>query len=89
MLDRQFFKDVMLRMKGWMRSRGGGDAVPILRKNSQIFLKHVGVDITCFLDAKSSLTKRNRTSETSKLELFTKKVNGLLPNCQLSQKVSP
>ena len=68
---------------------GGGDAVPILRKNCQIFLKHMGVDITCFLDAKSSLTKRNRTSETSKLELFTKKVNGLLPNCQLSQKVSP
>ena len=49
----------------------------------------MGVDITCFLDAKSLLKKRNRTSETSKLELFTEKVNGLLPNCQLSQKVSP
>ena len=46
-------------------------------------LKHMDVDITCL--TKSSLTKHKnyllqtpyRTSETSKLELLTKKVNGL------------
>ena len=46
----------------------------------------MGVDITCmFQDAKSSLTKRKKcsleasygTSQTCKLELFTKKVNEL------------
>ena len=48
-------------------------------------LKHTGVDITCFLLTKSSLTKLKKylleapykTNETSKLEFFTKKVNGL------------
>ena len=50
-------------------------------------LKHAGVDIKCFFVNKIFVNKklRNlleapyRTSETSKLELFTKKVNGLKP----------
>ena len=48
-------------------------------------LKHTDVDISAFLLTKCSLTKHieyllealYRTSETSKLEIFTKKVNGL------------
>ena len=55
--------------------------------------KHTGVDIKCFLLTKSSLTKHKkylleapyRTSEISKLELFTKKVNGLLPKTNFAK----
>ena len=59
-------------------------------------VKHTGVDITCFFqDAKSSLPKHKKcflvasygTSQTSKLQPFTKKVNGLQPKTIFVKKL--
>ena len=72
-----------------------------LFNQSQFFwkgkIKHTGADITCsFQDAKSSLRKHKKcfleafygTSQTSKMQLFMKKVNGLQPKT-ISAKNSP